>query len=103
WIEEAAGALALAALAATSIIDFQAVIVDGAFPAVIRERIASRMAELLEAMDHRGLSPIIVEEGSIGGGARAMGAAALLMLANFGPDREVLFKDHVVAGGIERS
>ncbi len=103
WIEEAAGGMALAALAATSIIDFQAVIVDGAFPAIIRERIASRMAELLEAMDHRGLSPIIVEEGSIGGGARAMGAAALLMLANFAPDREVLFKDHVVARGIERS
>ena len=61
------------------------------------------MAERIEAMDHRGLSPIIVEEGSIGGGARAMGAAALLMLANFAPDRDVLFKEHVVSAGLERS
>ncbi|MFI5010790.1 MAG: ROK family protein [Hyphomicrobiales bacterium] len=93
WIEEAAGGLALAALAATSVIDFQAVIIDGAYPAAIRTRVARRTAELLERMDRQGLSPVVVEEGSIGHGARAMGGAALPMLANFAPDREVLFKD----------
>jgi predicted NBD/HSP70 family sugar kinase len=95
WIEEAAEGLALAALAATSIIDFQAVVVDGAFPTPIRERIAERIAALLEAMDRQGLSPVKVEQGSIGAGARAIGGATLVMLANFAPDREILFKDRV--------
>jgi predicted NBD/HSP70 family sugar kinase len=93
WIEEAASGLALAVLAAASIIDFEAALIDGAFPAPIRERIGERVAELLGSMDHRGLSPILVETGAIGAGARAMGAAALLMLANFAPDREVLLKE----------
>jgi predicted NBD/HSP70 family sugar kinase len=95
WIEEAAEGLALAALAATSIIDFQAVVIDGAFPAEIRLRIASRIAVLLDAMDRQGLSPVVVEQGSIGAGARAVGGATLLMLANFAPDRDILFKDRV--------
>jgi predicted NBD/HSP70 family sugar kinase len=95
WIEEAAEGLALAALAATSIIDFQAVVIDGAFPAAIRQRIASRIAVLLDAMDRQGLSPVVVEQGSIGAGARAVGGAALPMLANFAPDRDILFKDRV--------
>jgi predicted NBD/HSP70 family sugar kinase len=95
WIEEAAEGLALAALAATSIIDFQAVVIDGAFPTAIRQRLALRIAELLEAMDRQGLSPVLVEQGSIGAGARAIGGATLVMLANFAPDREILFKDRV--------
>jgi predicted NBD/HSP70 family sugar kinase len=97
WVEEAAEGLALAALAATSIIDFQAVVIDGAFPAAIRQRIAARIAERLDAMDRQGLSPVVVEQGSIGAGARAIGGATLVMLANFAPDREILFKDRVTA------
>jgi predicted NBD/HSP70 family sugar kinase len=97
WIEEAADALALAALAAVSIIDFEAVIIDGALPASIRRRLTVRVRELLERMDRQGLSPVEIEEGSLGHGARAMGAAALLMLGNFAPDREVLLKERVQA------
>jgi hypothetical protein len=71
------------------------VVIDGAFPEVIRQRIASRIAVLLDAMDRQGLSPVVVEQGSIGAGARAVGGAALPMLANFAPDRDILFKDRV--------
>jgi hypothetical protein len=46
-------------------------------------------------MDRQGLSPVAVEQGSIGAGARAIGGATLVMLANFAPDREILFKDRV--------
>ena len=93
WIEDAASGLAYAALSASSIIDFEAVLIDGAFPADIRERIGKRVSEHLASMDQRGLTPILVETGTIGAPARAKGAAALLMLASFAPDREVLFKD----------
>ena len=93
WIEEAAQALALAALAAISIIDFEAVVIDGAFPPAVRSRLAERVRQRLEGMDRQGLSPVVIEEGALGHGARAMGGAALPMLANFAPDREILFKE----------
>jgi predicted NBD/HSP70 family sugar kinase len=93
WIEEAAAALALASLAAISVIDFEAIVIDGAFPAAIRSRLVGRVKALVGAMDRQGLSPAEIVEGSLGHGARAMGAAALPMLASFAPDREVLFRE----------
>ena len=88
WIEEASGGLALAAVAAISVIDFEAVVIDGAMPAPVRARLAARTAEKLDALDKRGLSPVSVFEGTIGTDARAIGAAALPLLAQFGHERE---------------
>lgn len=92
WIEEVAEGLAFAVLAATSVIDFSAVIIDGAFPPAVRKRIVSRTVEKAALLDQRGLSPAQILEGSIGPGARAVGGACLPLLANFSRDREVLFK-----------
>jgi predicted NBD/HSP70 family sugar kinase len=93
WIEEVAGSLASSIVAAIAVIDVETVIVDGAFPAAIRERIIAATRAALERVNRQGLSPFALVAGSIGNAARAMGGASLPLLANFTQDREVLFKE----------
>jgi predicted NBD/HSP70 family sugar kinase len=93
WIDEAAAGLAYATVTAISIIDVQAVIIDGVMPKTVRERLTSSVAEKVEAFDRRGLSDVVVTQGAIGADARAIGGAALPLIKTFARDREVLFKD----------
>jgi predicted NBD/HSP70 family sugar kinase len=102
WIDELAGSLALAIAAATSVVDFEAVIIDGAFPAAIGARIVERTRASLETVDRQGLSPVTLVQGAVGPGARAIGGACLTLLARYGRDQEVLLKDNGVpaVGGL---
>jgi predicted NBD/HSP70 family sugar kinase len=93
WIAETATALAYACLSALSVIDFEAVVIDGAMPVTIRARLVRRVAEIYETLDRRGLIDPIIRAGSIGADARALGGAALPLIASFARDREVLFKE----------
>jgi predicted NBD/HSP70 family sugar kinase len=93
WLEQATSSLALAVVSATAVLDFEAVIVDGALPPPVRAQLVARIAAKIEACDRQGLSPIVVAEGTVGSGARAIGGACLPLLANFTRDREVLFKE----------
>ncbi|WP_443147445.1 ROK family transcriptional regulator [Prosthecomicrobium sp. N25] len=93
WLEEAGRALAVLVAGATAILDFEAVILDGAFPPEIRRRLAEATRAGLELIDRQGLTPCEIREGSVGADARAIGAAALPILANFARNREVLFKE----------
>jgi predicted NBD/HSP70 family sugar kinase len=93
WIDEAAQSLALAILAATSVLDFAAVIIDGAFPEAVRAAIVERTRTRVEGLDRQGLSPVEIVGGTIGSGARAIGGACLPLLANYTRDRELLFKE----------
>jgi predicted NBD/HSP70 family sugar kinase len=95
WIDSVAADLALAMVAAEAIIDFEAMVVDGAFPTSIRARLVARIRERLADFDRQALPAFAVEEGTVGNGARAIGAACLPLLANFARDRDVLFKDAV--------
>lgn len=93
WIAEAAEALAQAVTAVLAVIDFEAVVIDGAFPADVRRRLVGRVNERLAGIDRQGLTEAAVVEGSIGRDARAIGGAALPLLAAFARDHDVLFKD----------
>ena len=93
WIEEAAEALAYASVAATSVIDFEAIVIDGEMPSAVRERLTARTAQIFVGLDRRGLSEVAIVPGSIGADARAIGGAALPLIKSFARDREVLFKD----------
>ncbi|MEO7221828.1 MAG: ROK family protein [Devosia sp.] len=95
WIGDAAQALALAAVAGVSIIDFETIVIDGAFPVAVRNRLVEATRVCLASFDQQGIAPFEIVEGSIGSGAREIGGAALPLLANFAHDREVLFKDAV--------
>jgi predicted NBD/HSP70 family sugar kinase len=93
WIEETASALAYAMVAAISVIDFEAIVIDGALPAAVRERLTARTAQVFTGLDRRGLSDVDIVSGSIGADAGSIGGAALPLIKHFARDREVLFKD----------
>jgi predicted NBD/HSP70 family sugar kinase len=93
WLEQTAKSLAFAAVATMSIIDFDAIIIDGAMPANVRTELVERTRAALSRQDLRGLPKFSIEEGSIGSDARAMGAASLSLFANYIIDRDVLFKE----------
>ena len=93
WIVEAAEALAQAIVTLLAVIDFEAIIIDGAFPADVRRRLVARTNEQWAGMDRQGLTETVVVEGSIGRDARAIGGAALPLLAAFARDHDVLFKE----------
>ncbi len=92
WIEAATDALAFAVLAALAVFEFEAVVIDGAFPAAVRRRVVARLRAKVAALDRRGLPQAAIVEGTVGAAARALGAAALPLLAQFSRDRDVLFK-----------
>jgi len=93
WIEQVTDSLAPALLGVISVIDFEAIVIDGAFPEAVRRRVVERTRDKLAGLDRQGLSPVEIVEGSIGGEARVIGAASLPLLAGFSRDREVLFKE----------
>ena len=93
WIEDVAFALAYASLAAISVLDFEAIVIDGAMPAAIRDRLTARTLQIFSGLDRRGLSEVEIVSGTVGADARAIGGAALPLIKNFGRDREVLLKD----------
>jgi predicted NBD/HSP70 family sugar kinase len=93
WIEDAASALAYATVAAISVVDFEAIVIDGALPATVRDRLTARTAQVFRDLDRRGLSDVDIVSGSIGADAGSIGGAALPLIKHFARDREVLFKD----------
>jgi predicted NBD/HSP70 family sugar kinase len=93
WITATARSLAHAALSAASVIDFEAVIIDGALPLAVRRRLVDETRACFGQLDSRGIAPLAILEGTIGRDARALGAASLPLFANFMIDRDVLFKD----------
>ena len=94
WLGEVAESLALAITSAISVLDFEAVLIDGSFPAAVGAEIATRTTARLAALDRQGLSPVTLRQGSVGGNARAIGGACLPLLAKFGRDQDVLLKDN---------
>lgn len=81
WIDQAALHLARAALTACAVIDFEAVLIDGAFPVDVRNRLVERVNELLPTLDMRGLIKPKIEAGLAGRNARALGAASAPVFA----------------------
>lgn len=94
WIDEVALSVAYAIIAAIAVIDVETVLIDGAFPTHVRERVIAGTEAAIGRINRQGLSEFRLLPGSIGNAARAMGGASLPLLANFTQDREVLFKDN---------
>ncbi|WP_158278799.1 ROK family transcriptional regulator [Leucothrix arctica] len=91
WLNRLAEGLAFAITSATAIIDFPAIVIDGDLPIDIRQRITALVTQKLQSIDHQGLSPVTVTEGSLARNARLIGGASLPLLANFSRDRDVAF------------
>jgi predicted NBD/HSP70 family sugar kinase len=83
WIMAAAGALAYATLAASSVIDFEAAVVDGWMPLAVRARLVSAMRQEIAKLDAEGLRLPEIREGTVGHHARALGGASLPLSERF--------------------
>lgn len=83
WIGQTAQELAKASLSICSVIDFEAIVIDGAFPADVREELVKRTRRYLVNQDKRGLISPAVEAGAIGPNARGIGAASAPIFRQF--------------------
>jgi len=93
WVALAARGLAHAAVAAASVIDFPAAIIDGWLPENVRHRIVEATKLELTRIDLQGLSAPEIIEGKVGVHGKAMGAASLPLSHRYLFDQSVLFKD----------
>jgi predicted NBD/HSP70 family sugar kinase len=83
WIGETAQELAKASLSICSVIDFEAILIDGAFPEEVRDELVERVQRYLANQDTRGLISPRIDSGSIGKNARGIGAASSPIFSQF--------------------
>lgn len=93
WIEETAAALAQAVVAAASLIDFSAAIIDGGFPGWLRERVVAATRAAVGRLDLQGVLLPDIREGAVGSRARSIGGASLPLFSRYLLDQNVLFKE----------
>jgi predicted NBD/HSP70 family sugar kinase len=75
WLGQTAQELAKASLSVCAVIDFEAILIDGAFPEPVKHALVERTRRYLVNQDMRGLVAPQIEAGTVGGNARAIGAA----------------------------
>lgn len=92
WLSEAAAGIAHAILSSTCVIDVGHVFIDGWMPDEVRAEMVHRITLELERKSMPGVNAPEVKEGSIGRGARALGAASLPLSERFLVDRNAFLK-----------
>ena len=90
WITRAGRNLAHAIVSSLSVIDFEAVVIDGAMPVEITNRLVSEVISQLQQTDLQGVLMPEVEAGTFGRQARTIGAAAALVSADYQIDQNTL-------------
>src|SRR5580704_7980257 len=66
WLEQATDSLSWAIGSAISVIDFEAIVIDGAFPQSVRSVLVDRTREKFGRMEMQGVAPVEIVEGKIG-------------------------------------
>lgn len=79
WIARAGRNLAHAIVSSLSMLDFEAVVIDGAIPSDVKHRLVAEIIEQLQQMDLQGVLMPKIEAGQVGQKARTIGAAAALI------------------------
>ncbi|MBP7241727.1 MAG: ROK family transcriptional regulator [Amaricoccus sp.] len=77
WIAEAGRGMAQAIAAASAVIELEAALIDGAFPAPVRARLIVAIEASLAEIDLSGVDPPAIRAGTLGPIARAIGGASL--------------------------
>lgn len=77
WIDSTAGHLAIAAAAIASVVEVEAILIDGAFPPDVRTRLAEAVGVAFNRMDVTGIERTAIEPAMVGRRARSVGAALL--------------------------
>ena len=93
WLDEVARGLAHAILASASLIDFEAVLIDGWLPGTIRAALVARTSARLQRLDSAGIELPLVRGGSVGHQARSLGAACIPLSLRYLIDQNALLKE----------
>jgi len=93
WINNTAHYLAFAVVASHSVIDFEAAIIEGDFPADIKQRIVEATIKNIADLDLQGMEFPKIYPGQAGPDARVIGAASLALFSRYSLDQNVLFKN----------
>ena len=83
WLAVTARHLAFAAASIASVIEVEAVLIDGAMPLEVRNRLTRETARRFADIDLSGIGRPTIEAGSRGRNARAIGAALLPIHARY--------------------
>lgn len=92
WMSLALDGLTQAIYASCCVVDVGHVMLDGWLPASVRADMVARLNARLEAIDWVGIDRPRVLEGSLGNGARSLGAASLPLSERFMIDRNAFMK-----------
>jgi predicted NBD/HSP70 family sugar kinase len=92
WIARAARSLAHAIVSTLAVIDFEAVVIDGALPAPVRDRLVREVGARLDGLDLQGVSRPALGPGHLGDAARVLGAAAYWISAEYMIDQNTLLR-----------
>jgi predicted NBD/HSP70 family sugar kinase len=92
WLDDCADALVFALLSAVSVLDTQAVVIDGQLPSFLLDELVETVRRRIHTQSLSGVFEPQVLRGGVGGNAVAYGGAILPFYANFVPDKSVLLK-----------
>lgn len=92
WLDLSARGIAHAIASSLSVIDFQAVIIDGSLPEQVRSDLVDRVRNIFLSMDLQGLTVPEISAGHFGAISRAVGAAALPLNAEYSIDQNTLLR-----------
>lgn len=92
WLARAAESMAHAIASSLAVLDFEAVVVDGAMPDRIRDRLVGALREQLQRIDRQGIQLPAVEAGIFGHDARIAGSAAAFVSAGYMIDQNTLMR-----------
>lgn len=77
WMDQAAEGLAYAVLSASTLMELEAVLIDGWIPTEVRAELVARTHSALHRLDLSGIDAPMIRAGTVGAEARALGAAAI--------------------------
>jgi predicted NBD/HSP70 family sugar kinase len=90
WQDDCADALAQAIISTISVIDVEAVVIDGLLPSDLMQQTVAKIRAALPAMTPTGVVVPSVLDGTIGARGSAIGAAILPRYMLFSPDSGIL-------------
>lgn len=92
WVKRCSDALSKAIVSSLSVLDFEAVVIDGAMPEEVRLQIVKQVEMNLKNTDMQGIVMPAVEEGQMGRLGRTLGAAAALISKEYMLDQNNLLR-----------
>ena len=93
WIDNAANGLASAILSASTLMELEAVIIDGWMPTSVRAEVTRRAEAAFHRLDLAGIDPPQIRQGTVGAEARALGAAAIPLSQRYLLDQNAALRE----------